>query len=796
MFRRDFLKALAWLCGSSHLASGGVAAEAQAEAARMDTAQAETARGQTTAASRPNAGAQRPIVGEFELVVVGGGLSGTAAAISAARNGVKVALVHERSMLGGNSASEVRLYPEANDAYQPWIRESGIHEEFHLEDRVRNHTRYREGLTNCHWDLVLYEWCVREPNLTLFLNTHMHGVEKAGANRIKSIRAIQLGTEKSLELSAPLFIDATGDGVLGYRAGADFRWGREGRDEHGESLAPEKPDGKVMGNTLFFRAVDTGQPVPFKRPAWAMEFATEKDLFARNHKDLEAGYWWIEIGAPHHPITDNEQIRHEALRALLGVWDHVKNKGDHGAANYALEFVGFWPYKRESRRIIGDVVLDQKQVQNPQRYDDAVAYGAWGVDLHCQGGILTPDERPFIPPHNTNFELLGTLPYGISLRSLYSRNIENLFTVGRNMSASYVAFCSSRVLSTGCIVGQAAGVAAGLCRKYGASPRQVAKEHACECQQLILRQDGHIPGVENNDTKDLARSAKATASTEAPLAFPDPTYPRELSHPRAQLFPVSEDRIDTVSLWLENRRAEPVEMQVGLRPAAHVWDFRAAKDIATATSTVPLKHKGWIDFALNAKVEPRKLYWVHAPAAPRVFWRSIEVPRGVSHATPPGASAAQRMGKTRWEQQGTSYCLGVKLSPQSRPYGADNVNHGTHRPDMWTNIWISEPGLPQHLELAWPSPVQFNTVLLTFDTNTGRRENLPLFRYPDCVKDYDLQAMIGGTWQTIAAGRDNYMRRCTHTFGRVRADRLRLNVLATNGAPTARVYEVRVYDEG
>ncbi|MDQ3439499.1 MAG: FAD-dependent oxidoreductase, partial [Planctomycetota bacterium] len=234
--RRDFLKTLAWLFGASQV-SGCATSQTAATGA--------TTRGPSASPPAPLASprgvAAAPLTpGKFDLIVVGGGFSGTAAAISAARNGVKVALVHDRSMLGGNSSSEVRLYPEGNDAYQPWIRESGIHEEVHLEDRVRNHVRYREGLTNCHWDLVLYEWCVREPNLTLFLNTYMHEVRMASPKRIGAIRGVQLGTEKVFELTAPLFVDASGDGMLGYRAGADFRWGREGRDEYGEPLAPEK----------------------------------------------------------------------------------------------------------------------------------------------------------------------------------------------------------------------------------------------------------------------------------------------------------------------------------------------------------------------------------------------------------------------------------------------------------------------------------------------------------------------------------------------------------------------------
>ena len=184
--RRDFLKTLAWLFGASTVT--GCATSQSPPATSGDAAAASSVSG---ANASPHGVAKAPLTpGDFDLIVVGGGFSGTAAAISAARNGVKVALVHDRSMLGGNSSSEVRLYPEGNDAYQPWIRESGIHEEIHLEDRVRNHVRYREGLTNCHWDLILYEWCIREPNLTLFLNTYMHEVRMAGKNRIAAMRLL------------------------------------------------------------------------------------------------------------------------------------------------------------------------------------------------------------------------------------------------------------------------------------------------------------------------------------------------------------------------------------------------------------------------------------------------------------------------------------------------------------------------------------------------------------------------------------------------------------------------------
>ncbi|MCA9438904.1 MAG: FAD-dependent oxidoreductase, partial [Candidatus Omnitrophica bacterium] len=180
---------------------------------------------------------EETIFESYDIVVVGGGIAGFSAAVSAARNGAKVALVHERSMLGGNSSSEVKLYPENATAHQVWIKECGIFDEIHVEERVRNHIPYREGKMNSIWDLTLYEWVLREPNITLYLNTHMHRVRMADPSTIESIYCIQLGSEKSYVFSAPILIDTTGDGVLAHRAGAETRWGREARSVYDEPLA-------------------------------------------------------------------------------------------------------------------------------------------------------------------------------------------------------------------------------------------------------------------------------------------------------------------------------------------------------------------------------------------------------------------------------------------------------------------------------------------------------------------------------------------------------------------------------
>lgn len=768
----------------------------------------------------------------YDLIVVGGGISGVSAAISAARCGMKVAIVHNRAMFGGNSSSEVKLFPENNSGQQPWIKEGGINEELHTEERVRNQDYYLEGTMNAHWDLVMYEWVIREKNITHYLNTHMHQVFMKDDSHIESIFAIQLGTEKSFNLSAPLFVDATGDGVLGNLAKADFRWGREAASEYQESLAPEKADETVMGNTLFFRAKDSGKDVPFKKPDWAASFPTESSLHHRGHSFIDGGYWWIEVGMPYHPIEDNNKTRHEGLRQLLGVWDHIKNGPCNTvdrkkAAQYGLEFVGFWPYKRASRRIIGDYVITQKDVQDPKRLPDAVAHGAWAIDVHVPGGILARDMEPYAPPGNAvNWQDLCTMVYDIPIRALYSRKVTNLFMAGRPISCSYLGFASSRVLSTGSICGQAVGVIASLAKKYQTIPREIAKSHAVEAQQIILRYDGHIPGVENKDPHDLAREAKPTASGDAAMHFPQPNDSRELIRPHAQLFPVSSDHIDQIELLIKSDSNEPTRMSLGLRSASSVWDFRSEEDIKIVEATVPPKSEGWIKFSFRVKVVPAKLYYVYTTGShPDLFWRSFnetdgkpcQVPVGTTAAVLPEKTAYDKKSKTfralfpdvalkdipgagkqgHWKPLTMGHSLCLKLTPESRAYQADNVIKGTNRPDMWSNIWISDPhkGLPAYLELEWQAPIEFNTVQLSFDTDQNRRVILPLFRYPDCVKDYVLEYYNGAAWEKILEEKDNYVRRRIHRFTKVRANKFRVRVLGTNGADTARIYEVRIYNE-
>ncbi len=727
----------------------------------------------------------------FDVVVIGGGISGTCAAISAARNGAKTALVHERSMLGGNSSSEVRLYPEVSTNHSVWCKETGILDEIHTEERVRNHEPYVEGLMNAVWDLVLYEWVVREPNLTLFLNTTVREVEMKDPATILAVHGVQMGTERKFLFTAPLFVDATGDGVIGHRSGAEFRWGMEARSEFGEPAAPVEASARPqMGNTLFFRARDAGVPVPFKAPPWIATFPAEADLAGRSHADFERGYWWIEVGLPMHQIRDNEEIKHEALRQLLGVWDHIKNRcaNRDKARNHGLDFVSFWPYKREASRIVGDYILTQHDVNNPRVHPDAIGFGCWYVDIHKPGGILArgaPNTKP-------SWEEAGVIPYGIPLRACYSRNVANLMMAGRPISTTYAAFSSTRVLRTGAIVGQGVGVAAALCRKHGCLPRELARTHAPELRQTLLRQDCYVPGYSNEDPADLARGAVVTSSGDAPLEFPEGARAHPLDTPAAQLFPVSGARVDFIDLLLVSNRDDEVDVRAGLRRADFVYDFRSTTDITAATARVPPRSRGYVRFAVHRAVEPGRLYWIHLPRVPGLSWLGFEETFDAPALSPVGCTAAELPGLSRWHPITRGVNFTMRIEPGQRPYGAENLVRGGNRPDRWPNIFVSRT-IPAWVELRWPSPVVLQSVELTFDTDINRHSRKALFRYPDCVKSYDILVPRGSGWSRVAGDADNYFRWRAHSFEAVTADRLRVEINETNGAACARMYEIRVY---
>lgn len=499
---------------------------------------------------------------EYDVVVIGGGMSGICAALAAARHGARTALVHDRHVLGGNASSEIRMHicGASENLAKPDLEESGILHEIMLDNKSRN-DYYNFSI----WDMLLFSTVKRQKNLTVYLSTAMESCEMGEGSTIRSIDAYQLTTETHWKISGKVFIDCTGNATLGYYAEAEFRTGSEGRDEFGEPDAPGQPNKERMGNTLLFKAVDRGHPVAFKKPDFARTF-TEEELKYRTHSavhgaqikgevdkayvrmtsfstsSVDYGYWWIELPGETDDIIDEyEQIRDELVSCIYGIWDHLKNGGDHGAENYDLEWVGMLPGSREGRRLIGDYILNENDILSNRQFEDAVAYGGWPMDIHTAKGLYDFDE---LPSRVISFDGAYTIPY----RSYYSKNISNLMMAGRDISASKMAMGSTRVMGTCAVGGQAVGTAAALCIKYDCDPRG-AQEHMRELQQMLLKDDAYIPGIWNEDPKDLARRAKVTA-----------TSAREGCPPENVINGISRDEDGHRNLWISGKGRTEGEM--------------------------------------------------------------------------------------------------------------------------------------------------------------------------------------------------------------------------------------------
>jgi hypothetical protein len=471
---------------------------------------------------------------DANLVIVGGGLAGVCAAITAARGGIKAILVQDRPVLGGNASSEVRLWILGATSHMGnnnrWAREGGVIDEILVENLFRN----PEG-NPLFLDALLLEKAMAEPNITLLLNTAVFELTKRDPDAIEAVRAFCPQSSTLYDLHAPLFCDASGDGIAGFMAGAAFRMGAESRSEFGEKFAPTHGNGELLGHSLYFYSKDAGRPVKYTPPGFALTDITKIPRW-RQFSANEHGckLWWIEYGGRLDTVHDTEAIKWELWRVVYGVWHHIKNSGQFPEAeNLTLEWVGHIPGKRESRRFEGDYILRQQDVVEQRAYADVVAHGGWAIDLHPADGVFS--EKPGC----AQWHAKGV--YGIPYRCLYSRNISNLFLAGRIISASHVAFGSSRVMATCAAMGQAVGAAAVLCHEHGELPRALTgPARMGELQRALLRSGQHLPGVRLQDPADLAPRAEITASSELQLSELRPDGPLlALEHGWAMLLPVS-----------------------------------------------------------------------------------------------------------------------------------------------------------------------------------------------------------------------------------------------------------------
>lgn len=432
----------------------------------------------------------------FDFVVAGGGMAGTAAAVTAARRGLKVALIQDRRVLGGNGSSEVRVALGGKIHLPPYPSLGNL-----VAELDPGYPGNAQPAANYGDDLKLAV-ARAEKNLHLFLQTRVIAVEKA-ESRIVSITARDLTTRREMRFRAPLFADCTGDACVGYLAGANLRYGRESRSETGEALAPTVADNFVNGTTLMWYSEETKAHEPFPETPWALQF-DEKSV-----QNALRGDWDWETGQNRDQIADAERIRDGAFRAIYGNWSFQKRHDSLKAKyeNHRLAWVPYVAGKRESRRLMGDVVLRQQDVVEQRAFPDGCVTATWPIDLHH------PQEQNTAEFPGEEFRTVASFgnkqPYAIPYRCLYSNNIDNLFMAGRNISVTHVALGTVRVMRTTGMMGEVVGMAAAIAKRHGTSPRGVYRDCLSELQDAMRAGVSRATAETKNDTPRVARQINA-----------------------------------------------------------------------------------------------------------------------------------------------------------------------------------------------------------------------------------------------------------------------------------------------
>ena len=448
-----------------------------------------------------------------DLCVVGGGMAGICAAIAAARNGARTVLMQERPVLGGNASSEIRMWVCGTHGENN--RETGIIEEIALENLRRNPTK------NFYiWDTVLYDFVLREKNITLLLNCACMDASAEEGNfadgrdrRIVSVTGYQMTTQRFIRVEADFFADCSGDSILAPLTGALYREGRESKDDFSEPTYVEASDKLHMGMSCLIQGRETDRPVAFTPPPFALKL-TEKNFRHRapNINSSYENFWYLELGGNRDAIGDTEEVAKDLRALAMGTWDYVKNSGNYDADKWELEFFGFLPGKRESRRMVGEYTVTANDLLENTQFPDTVAYGGWPIDDHYPDGFYH-EGRP-----NTN--ILPERPYSVPYRALYSKNVENLFFAGRNISMTHFAMSSMRVMATCALMGQAVGTAAALAVRHGLTPHGVCVKRLEELQTVLMDADCFLPARERRVGERCRRSVLVDKNG-VPVAYGD-----------------------------------------------------------------------------------------------------------------------------------------------------------------------------------------------------------------------------------------------------------------------------------
>jgi hypothetical protein len=652
-----------------------------------------------------------------DLCVCGGGISGVCAAITAARQGVQVILIQDRPVLGGNASSEVRLWILGATSHMfnnnRYAREGGVVDEILTENMYRN----PEG-NPVVLDTVLLDKIIAEDNILLLLNTTLTGCQKSG-DRIEEIRAFSSQSSLEFDIKASLFADCTGDGSLGFLAGAPFRIGAELRDEFGELFAPSLEYGHLLGHSIYFYSKDTGRPVKFVPPTYALaDLETEIPRYKTfNVKEMGCQLWWIEYGGRLDTIHDTETIKWELWRVVYGVWNYFKNSGKFPQAEtLTLEWVGTIPGKRESRRFVGPYMIKQQDIIEQQYHPDAVSFGGWSIDLHPADGVFSEIESC------TQWHSKGV--YQIPFSTMICPQIPNLLYGGRAISATHVAFGSTRVMATSGNNGNALGMAAAMCKSLKVDPvALLQKDHMKSLQCELMRYGQYIPGYKLNDPLDLVRKAKSVkATSELEVnCLPSDGPLKVLTRSLAQMIPLPKGRIPVFEVTVQ--AIADTEIIVQLRGSRKAYNYTPEVIIAARTFAIESGESSLnIDFQAENPQDQYVFLCLLQNEAVAVCTTLTRISgfMTVEHEctqSPPEGIGIDSFERWTPVRRPMGHNLALKVSPPIKAWATENIRNGVARPTKRANCWVPVKGGngPQMLKIQWEKEVQVKRLVVCFD---------------------------------------------------------------------------------
>lgn len=701
-----------------------------------------------------------------DFAVVGGGFSGVCAAISAARAGLEVTLIQDRPVLGGNASSEVRLWILGATSHMGnnnrWSREGGIVDEILVENMYRN----REG-NPVILDALLMDKVLAEKNIRLLLNTVVTDVTKDGDRKIASLSAFNPQNDTLYEISADIFCDASGDGIVAYRSGAAFRMGAEEKEEFGEAFSPSEQYGQLLGHSMYFYTKTTDHPVKYVAPDFALKDISMIPKYENIRPDnWGCNYWWFEYGGILDTVHDTEDIRAELMKVIYGAWDYIKNSGKFPEAeNMTLEWVGTIPGKRESRRFEGLYMLTQSDIVTQRRFDDAVAFGGWAIDLHPAHGLYSP------LPSCTQYHSKGVYP--IPYRCYVCRDVDNLYLCGRNISASHVAFGSTRVMATAGAGGQAVGTAAAVCLRNSCMPAGLLEgDRMRQLQQELNLMGQSIPHIPLDNSGNLASSARISASSVLSLSsLPFNGEWLALDYGTAQMLPLKAGTLYSFKAHLRSRGETGLKVQLctsaiegnytpdrvieELDVKVHEGEQEVSLDF---TETLDSDAYAFLIFRPSPDVEIG-LSDRRSTGVLSVFNKFNLKVGNKGRQTPPEGSGFDSFEFWCPERRPAGKNLSLGIFPAIEDFSCENLVNGYTREGTSSNAWVASAESDKAaVTFEWDEPQTIRRVRLYLDNDYDHAMESVQYGHPESEMPFCVKNMVisDGEGNVIARIRDNH----------------------------------------